>query len=1249
MFDGQDDYIPTTLDAQPSALPNTTWEAWVKPTRNINHWDMILSTDDGGWDRFVGVNGGQFRVSHGKEAWNPVNAEINQWQHIAVVYSADKQIKFYKNGTEYIYSGQSSIGSTKLPFHIGRSAGIGDQYFQGFITEVRVWDSARTAEEIQNNMNRRLTGNEPGLVGYWPLNEGQGTTGADQSHHGYDSTINGATWTEENLDLMQPTPIEEETTSEPSALMFDGVDDYVSLPIESIPEGKEITISFWAKGGSSLPKQCSVFFAYPTANFNPSKGKIVYTVNIHLPWSNSNIYFDCGSDGNTYNRIQKAAQATDFKEKWTHWAFTLNANTGKMAIYLNGDLWCEGSNKTLSIPKPGEVKLGSGYGFYHGCLSDVRVWNRELSGGEIKDTMSTRLAGTEPGLVSYWPLDEGSGTTVTDKSGHNHHGTIHGATWETSGLELSPAEPSETPSTETTILTFDGVDDYVEIPANPTLDVIDNFTIEVWIKPEVLGKRIVDKNIGGKTEGFTFDTYPQNLRFINKGIAFTSRGTLTTGTWQHVAVTFKHEANGAKLYINGEEENTATPSRVGTVTKLPVRLGSQADALGNLFKGEMAEVRIWNRVRTPEEIQASMNQQLTGDEEGLIGYWPLNEGTGTTVEDNTSNGSAGTIHGGTWGTSDLSLTPAPEPESTAEEMEEPSEPETTAEETEEPSEPESTAEEQSSEQSVLMFDGENDYIATTLDTQPSALPATTWEAWVKPTRNINHWDMIFSTDDGGWDRFVGTNGGQFRVSHGQGAWNPVDADINQWQHIAVVYSADKQIKFYKNGTEYIYSGIYSGQSTMGSTKLPFHIGCSASNASQCFQGFITEVRVWDSARTAAEIQNDMHCRLMGNEPGLVGYWPLNEGQGTTGTDRSNQGHDGTINGATWESSGLQLSPAPTMALSPASLMFDGIDDSVVIPNAEWETSEFSVELWAKASQKQSNYAGLLSTSNDPAESGPFQIDAMGGFYRFYHDDIQVRIAKVNQEWQHLVVTYDGTAMQTYLNGEPQNSKAIDGMTTVFKDCVLGRNRNGDKYFAGELSDVRIWNRALTADEIQEAMGYRLTGDELGLVGYWPLDEGKGDAIADRTGNTQPGVINGATWQITDLELSVADEDTDASPDIPQEPEPTSKSGSKKGTPLDESVTNITVLKSDEDFGGRTETIYDKSAKSKKRKKKGKKKGKKHSKFLSPYEKYVRELAKRQDEATHTYVKRHKRSNRKKKDGWLKDFVKNYSKSVSKLF
>jgi len=214
-----------------------------------------------------------------------------------------------------------------------------------------------------------------------------------------------------------------------SVLIFDGIDDYVSLPVSSIPEGKEISLSFWAKGGSSQPKNNSVFYA----GF-PSRTD-VRIINIHLPW-NSEIDFDCGSDGSTCNRIGKAAQTKDLKDTWTHWAFTLNANTGKMVIYLNGELWCEGSNKTKPIPKAGVVKLGNGYSFYPGSLSDVRVWNRELTHAEIKETMSVRLTGKEPGLVSYWPLDEGTGTQVTDKTGRGHHGTIHGATWETAEVPI---------------------------------------------------------------------------------------------------------------------------------------------------------------------------------------------------------------------------------------------------------------------------------------------------------------------------------------------------------------------------------------------------------------------------------------------------------------------------------------------------------------------------------------------------------------------------------------------------------------------------------------------------------------------------------------------------------------------------------------------------------------------------------------------------------------------------------------------
>jgi len=1678
MFDGENDYIATPLDTQPSALPATTWEAWVKPTRNINHWDMILSTDDGGWDRFVGTNGGQFRVSHGKEAWNPVKADINQWQHIAVVYSTDKQIKFYKNGTEYVYSGQASIGSTKLPFHIGRSAGNTSQCFQGFITEVRVWDSVRTAAEIQNDMHRRLTGNEPGLVGYWPLNEGQGTIGTDRSNQGHDGTINGATWTEEALDI-EPATTEEETLQ--AIASFNGSNQYIEVPYKQKLNPAQFTVSCWAKveGGQGQwrsPVTCRTakgssalggYLLYagnnnkwqfwtgnggwvalqgadvelntwthvaatydgstmklyingePSGNPVPSKilinsqyplrigagitegnpgfffnGKIAEvrlwdkarsqeeiqelmhqrltgseaglvgywpldagsgttvtdksghghngtTQGTGVTWETSDlelaaaperqtaltakssaITFDgtddyitialnepetevthefwfktdapnCGlfsvvkspdwgghdrhlylSSGNIKTRIWNheiiSSSGLNLADNtWHHVAHVFGASIGGQKVYIDGQLVASGTKHTSDFDwqdtiaiaysddaqqkhfqgqiaevriwkiarSPNEIQQtmhqsltgeeegligywplndGSGttladktsnnhpgtlhggtwteeellptqteptseqsalmfdgeddhiattldaqpsalpattweawvkptrnincwenilstddqgwdrsigtnggqFGIYHGkeawkpvkadinrwqhiavvygadkhikfykngteyvysgrstigstklpfhigrsawnpknCfqgfITEVRVWDSARTAADIQNDMNRRLTGNEPGLVGYWPLNEGQGTTGTDQSNQGHDGTINGATWETSDLELPPApkvepataEPSETTSTETTLLTFDGVDDYVNIPTNPTLDLTDNFTIEAWIKPEVLSNRIIDKNIGGQSEGFTFDTYPQNLRFINKGIAFTSRTALKTGTWQHVAVTFKHEANGAKLYINGEEENKATPSRVGTVTKLPVRLGSQADKVGSLFKGEMAEVRMWNQVRSQDEIKSSMNQRLSGDEEGLVGYWPLNEGTGTTAKDNTSNDSVGTIHGATWETSDLELPPAPKVEPA----------------TAEPSETTST------ETTLLTFDGVDDYVNIPTNPTLDLTDNFTIEAWIKPEVLSNR--IIDKNIGGQSEGFTfDTYPQNLRfINKGIAFTSRTALKTGTWQHVAVTFKHEANgAKLYINGEE----ENKATPSRVGTvTKLPVRLGSQADKVGSLFKGEMAEVRIWNRVRSPEEIKASMNQQLTGEEEGLMAYWPLNEGTGTTAEDHTSHGNTGTVHSGTWATSDLSLTPAPEPettaeeteepvepettaeeteveeeSLSPASLMFDGIDDYVTIPNSAWETSALSVELWAKASQNQSNYAGLLSSSNNLAESDSCQIDVMGGFYRFYHSDIQVRIAKVNQEWQHLVVTYDGKVVQTYLNGEPQNSKAVNAMTTVFRDYVLGRNRNNDKYFAGELSDVRIWNKALTADEVQEAMGYRLTGDESGLVAYWPLDEGKGDAIADRTGNTQPGVMNGATWQSTDLELSAADEDNDISP----EPEPTPKPASKKRIPLDRSVTSITVLKSDEDFGGRPETLYGKSAKSKERKKR--KKRKKQSKYLSPYEKYVRKVAKRQDEATHTYVERHKRSNRKKKNGWLKDFAKNYSKSVSKLF
>ena len=69
----------------------------------------------------------------------------------------------------------------------------------------------------------------------------------------------------------------------------------------------------------------------------------------------------------------------------------------------------------------------------------------------------------------------------------------------------------------------------------------------------------------------------------------------------------------------------------------------------NYFSGNINDVTIWNLALTQQEIQSYMTTPPAGSETGLVGYWNFNEGTGTTLTDQTSNGNNGTIYGATWG------------------------------------------------------------------------------------------------------------------------------------------------------------------------------------------------------------------------------------------------------------------------------------------------------------------------------------------------------------------------------------------------------------------------------------------------------------------------------------------------------------------------------------------------------------------------------------------------------------------------
>ncbi len=199
----------------------------------------------------------------------------------------------------------------------------------------------------------------------------------------------------------------------------------VSLPSQEMAAVRtEITIAFWANGNtSSLPANTSILHA----NDAQSNRQL----NVHLPWSNSRIYWDCGNDGSGYDRIEKAATIDEFSGQWNHWAFTKNIGTGRMRIYLNGKLWHSGSGKTKPI-SVSEFVLGSDNSFrnpYYGSLDDFSVWSKELTETEIKNIMYNSpksVLALADHMVAYYDFNEGKDNIVNDAATSGLQGNIIG-------------------------------------------------------------------------------------------------------------------------------------------------------------------------------------------------------------------------------------------------------------------------------------------------------------------------------------------------------------------------------------------------------------------------------------------------------------------------------------------------------------------------------------------------------------------------------------------------------------------------------------------------------------------------------------------------------------------------------------------------------------------------------------------------------------------------------------------------------
>ena len=261
---------------------------------------------------------------------------------------------------------------------------------------------------------------------------------------------------------------------------------HISIPTTSMTGIQdEITISFWAFGDVDLlPDNTTIIHANNTAgdrNFN-----------LHLPWSNSRIYFDCGNTGSGYDRIDKAATVAEIEGKWNHWAATKNAITGVMNLYLNGVLWHTGTGKMNPI-EIAEMFIGKTNALsynYKGRIDEVRIWDAELGATEIADWMNISVDGTHPNyanLVAYYTMDEGNGGVLTDGINNDIANSNNSDIWNFSrGKELSRF--FSTAAVRPSITLFEGVYDLTITPTI-VLDSIQN-------TPNVVTTHSVSSNAG---------------------------------------------------------------------------------------------------------------------------------------------------------------------------------------------------------------------------------------------------------------------------------------------------------------------------------------------------------------------------------------------------------------------------------------------------------------------------------------------------------------------------------------------------------------------------------------------------------------------------------------------------------------------------------------------------------------------------------------------------------------------------------
>jgi hypothetical protein len=206
-------------------------------------------------------------------------------------------------------------------------------------------------------------------------------------------------------------------------------------------------------------------------------------------------------------------------------------------------------------------------------------------------------------------------------------------------------------------------------------------------------------------------------------------------------------------------------------------------------------------------------------------------------------------------------------------------------------------------------------------------------------------------------------------------------------------------------------------------------------------------------------------------PQLIAGWAFNEGSGSTTADASGHGHTGTINGATWTTTGCKYG---------ACLSFTGTGHNVTTPDAadlDLGTG-FTIMAWVKPTttagwrpvlikENGTNLEAYLLYSN-PSNQGAYFTDSGN-----VEKSVTGGSAISTTQWTNVAMVRNGTTLSYWVNGVSVASTTVSSLPVVASSGILaigGHTFWGGEWYSGVLDDVRLYNAALTSSQLASAMG-----------------------------------------------------------------------------------------------------------------------------------------------------------------------------------